>query len=228
MRVYFSDDYTIAEFIIVNCGLHALYWTYVYLCSPPDADEYKRFSDLCAENMEVALASLPLHVPATVDYVMALLSGAFYTTEISKPSLAWILNTKAAELCQTLGYHRCETYKNDHAEDARHKKFLFWAVYILDKGLSLRLGRPSALQDYDITVSYPASDDPHRTAICAFTTLWAKTAQAQGLTYERLYSSEALSQTEDVRRSRVAALAENSEGLEVLAAETIVRFNSVS
>ncbi len=76
MRVYFSDDYSAADFINVNAGLHALFWACSHLISiEPKQDDYGRFSDICGKNTEVALANLPLHLPATIDYVMALLSG---------------------------------------------------------------------------------------------------------------------------------------------------------
>jgi hypothetical protein len=151
---------------------------------------------------------------------------AFYAIEISKPSLCWILITKASELCQTLGYHRAETYKNEDPEDARHKEFLFWAVYLLDRSLCLRLGRSSSIQDYDITVPYPTGTVPHRIAIAEFMKLWIKGSQIQGLIYERLYSPEAVRQPEDVRRSRMQSLVEQLKELEDSTNDVIVSWHS--
>lgn len=223
MRVYFSDDFTVADFIIVNAGLHALFWAHSRLLSPSDRSEHEELSRTCSSNIEVALAGLPLHLPANMDYIMALLSGSFYAIELTKPMLAWVLIVKASELCQTLGFHRLDSYKNDRPEDAQHKQFIFWSMYILEKGLSLRLGRCSTIQDYDITVPYPASDDPRRTAICDFTTTWAKAAKIQGEIYERLYCPEAVAQSDAVRRSRMQTLVQSLEELEAFTVDIYVR-----
>lgn len=241
MSVYFSDDYTEADFIVVNAGLHVLFWTYARIAQPEDVEQHKRMSQLCAANLETALAHLPLHLPATSDHILGLVAGvcllhqcqisdhslivaqAFYAIEISKPSLCWILITKASELCQTLGYHRADTYKDEDPEEARHKEFLFWSVYILDRSLCLRLGRSSSIQDYDISVPYPTGTVPHRIAIAAFMKLWIQGSQIQGLIYERLYCPEAVRQPENVRRSRMESVVGMLEELEVSTEETIVR-----
>ncbi|KAK4448419.1 fungal-specific transcription factor domain-containing protein [Podospora aff. communis PSN243] len=228
MTVYFTDDYSEADFVVVNAGLHILFWTYARLVSDEEATQYLQMSRLCAMNLETALANLPLHLPATSDHILALLSGAFYAIEISKPSLCWILITKASELCQTLGYHRAETYKNEDPEDARHKEFLFWAVYLLDRSLCLRLGRSSSIQDYDITVPYPSGTVPHRIAIAEFMKLWIKGSQIQGLIYERLYSPEAVRQTEVVRRARMQSLVQQLKELEDSTNEVIARYDEWS
>ena len=55
--------------------------------------------------------------------------------------------SSAAGLCQSLGYHRINTMVNDNPEDRQTKIQIFWMIYMLDKTLSLRLGRSSILQD---------------------------------------------------------------------------------
>jgi hypothetical protein len=75
MSVYFSDDYTEADFIVVNAGLHIIFWTYARFVKAEEADHYKRMSQLCAVNLETALAHLPLHLPATSDYILGLVAG---------------------------------------------------------------------------------------------------------------------------------------------------------
>jgi len=77
MNVYFSDDYTEADFIIVNTGLHLLFWTYSSF-TQDEAEEYKRHSRLCAINLETALSNLPLHLPATSDHILALICGVWF------------------------------------------------------------------------------------------------------------------------------------------------------
>jgi len=235
LSVYFSTDYSEADFIIVNMGLRYLFWTYSHEAPPEEREELEEFSRLCSANLETALSILPLHVPATTDMITALILGvtlthipptnlprtdersqAYYTMELSKPSLSWILLSKASELCQTLGYHRIGSFKNDTPEDSRYKQFLFWVVYLLDKGLSLRLGRASTIQDYEITVPYPSREGLHSATkssqcVSAFIRLWIMISQVQGQIYERLYCPEAITQSESVRLSRAQALAERLE-----------------
>ena len=75
---------------------------------------------------------------------------AAYAIELSKPSLCWTMTSNAASLCQSLGYHRYSTMKDDTEEQRTAKVHAFWFIYMLDKNLSLRLGRASSLQDWDM------------------------------------------------------------------------------
>ncbi|KAK0671251.1 putative transcriptional regulatory protein [Cercophora samala] len=217
LSAYMKDDNDLVTLINVNVGLHFLYWA----CAQVDQekkDEFLGYAQMCGSTIETALAHLPLHLPANDDTISALLSGAFYAVEISKPSLAWILTSKASELCQTLGYHR----DNDgyvlfkHGEGAsdtnRHRQhFLFWSVYIVDKNLSLRLGRSSSIQDYDISLPYPSTDDPGKIGITSFFLLWVLSAKIQGHIYVELYSPEAICAKESVKRERVKTLVSRLE-----------------
>ncbi|KAI8410230.1 hypothetical protein FOFC_10084 [Fusarium oxysporum] len=133
-------------------------------------------------------------------------SEAFYAIEISKPSLSWTLSCKASELCQTLGYHRISTMKNDKPREAQRKQFLFWNTYFIDKSLSLRLGRASTIQDWDVTVPLLTSNPPNATPLSAFICLWVATARCQGHIYELLYSPDSMTQSDDVRRFRAQKL----------------------
>ncbi|KAJ9165344.1 Fungal specific transcription factor [Coniochaeta hoffmannii] len=233
LSVYFSTDYSEADFIIVNMGLRYLFWTYSHEAPPEEREELEEFSRLCSANLETALSALPLHVPATTDMITALILGAYYTMELSKPSLSWILLSKASELCQTLGYHRIGSFKNDTPEDSRYKQFLFWVVYLLDKGLSLRLGRASTIQDYEITVPYPSREGLHSATkssqcVSAFIRLWIMISQVQGQIYERLYCPEAITQSESVRLSRAQALAERLEEIGQAQGREMEKMNAIT
>lgn len=74
-RVYFAvDGYSISTFIIVNAGLY-------YLFRENSIDEatirekYSRYQYLCRDNLETALANLPLLLPPRAETVEALLLG---------------------------------------------------------------------------------------------------------------------------------------------------------
>lgn len=97
--------------------------------------------------------------------------------------------------------------ENDSQEVQENKHRLFWSVYCLDKGLSLRLGRASTIQDYDIT-STPTFN---RVDISSFWKtvhyLWVSLARIQGKVYELLYSPVGLSQPESQRVAHARQLA---------------------
>lgn len=84
--------------------------------------------------------------------------------------------------------------KDDHTTRA-DKTRLFWTVFRIDKGLSLRLGRPSTIQEWDVPM--PAKPTEAR---------WSKTASIQGRVYEQLYSVSGLSRPYEERIGTAATL----------------------
>ncbi|KAL6410631.1 hypothetical protein AUP68_07059 [Ilyonectria robusta] len=206
LHVYFSENYSQADFITANAGLLNLFSDYVSR-TPEKEDEMLPYLQMCRSNLETALANLPLHLPATSRMIGALLLGAFHAIDISKPLLCWTLISKAAELCQTLGYHQALSMKNDDTKTIQRKRFLFWNVYMVEKSLSLRLGRASTIPDWDVTVSMPDMEDFYPNPLSPNISLWIMTARCQGSIYELLYSPNSLVQPAQVRQSSVQALA---------------------
>lgn len=90
---------------------------------------------------------------------MALLLGSSYAIEICKPSLCHVMMSTAAGLCQSLGFHRYSTMKDDSEEDRNSKIHVFWMIYMFDKTMSLRLGRASIIQDFDIELPFLDGND---------------------------------------------------------------------
>lgn len=111
---------------------------------------------------------------------------------------AWTYISSAVNHCQTLRYHRLQD-----ASDSKHGagNDLFMSVYRFEKGLSLRLGRPSGIRDAEITL--PIASDGHRAT---------RSARIQGQVYDQLYSPGGLSSSEE--RGRLArALSEEVRGI---------------
>lgn len=108
-----------------------------------------------------------------------------------------------------LGYHRSVTYQNQKADVAANICRLFWTVYLLDKNMSLLLGRASCIQDYDIDVPYPACTGDLVTRAwdegwIAFLSL----GRLQGQIYDRVYSAAALKLAPEVRIHSINELAQ--------------------
>ncbi|KAF7163269.1 hypothetical protein CNMCM5623_008290 [Aspergillus felis] len=217
-EVYFAtEDYSDTTFMVANFGLYHIFLEYSFLAeSPQIRDDYQKYILLCQKNFETVLADLTLLMPARPESIEALTLGAIHATEISKPSFAWTLTSNAARLCQNLGYHRSSSMSQYSDKEKAKAVSLFLCVYCLDKALSLRLGRASSIQDYDITIPEDLGahnvDEPWRTVYH----LWVKTAEIQGKVYEQLYSPAALSGPE---RERVLCARQLASEMEVVVME---------
>lgn len=97
--------------------------------------------------------------------------------------------------------------KNDDTKTIQRKLFLFWNVYMIEKSLSLRLGRASTIPDWAVTVSIPEMEDFYPNPLSPNISLWIRTAKCQGRIYEILFSPNSVLQPDHVRESRVQSLA---------------------
>lgn len=83
-------------------------------------------------------------------------------------------------------------------ECARASKLrLFWTLFRIDKALSLRLGRPSTIQEWDVALP----DDPVEAR-------WTKIADTQGRVYDQMYSLLGMSRPKEERATSARKLAE--------------------
>ena len=123
-------------------------------------------------------------------------------------------------ICQTLGYHRLPVVNATSGASANDdvsndtKSALFWFAYMLDKGLSLRFGRSSMIQDYDIAIPKRMG----RTINVAdfwkeMLNLWIEHAEVMGKAYEQLYSIAALSRPPEQRIESARQLVEAIKGI---------------
>ncbi|KAH8164700.1 hypothetical protein CIB48_g3538 [Xylaria polymorpha] len=214
-QLYFATDGSSeASFIIVNAGL-----TYIFFeasLTAADATKKARYEECRAmsqNNLEIALAQLNMMMPATAENIEALLMGACFCIDESRASVAWIFVSRAAHMCRTLGYHQIHSMKDDMPQTKADKSLLFWCTYMLDKALSLRLGRASVLQDYDISLPHVTPDAKAAYPGKEVMTLWIQHARVLGRIYERLYSPGALRQPASARIEQVAVLAAEQQRL---------------
>jgi hypothetical protein len=110
-------------------------------------------------------------------------------------------------MSQTLGYHRLPTTKVE-SNELLTKKYVFWSVYALDKGLSLRLGRCSIIQDCDISTTLPATpEEPKLLCWHQLTETWIEFARYQGRVFTELYTVASLSGPQAARENKARKLA---------------------
>ncbi|KAK6860911.1 hypothetical protein PG995_004547 [Apiospora arundinis] len=212
LKVMFSPIFSDAEYIIVLWGLTWLFKEISmgitrlgFRLRPEDLD---REATNCRQYLEASLAALPFHLSASIDNVIALGLAANYSIAHSNLSQAWSFISVAAQMCLHLGLHRGAAWRDESPSAHNQNAWLFWNVYALDKGLSLRLGRPSVIQDYDITVPIPTSNTDRHPAIENCLVTWINVSRCQGRIYELLYSPTAMAQDNGVRTSRAQALAD--------------------
>jgi hypothetical protein len=175
----------------------------------PKISAYREYATLSRIQMETAMSQLDLFVPASYENILALLLAASYAIELCKPSICWTLTSTAAGLCQNLGYHRLSSMKDDSEEERSAKLHVFWFIYLIDKTLSLRLGRASAIQDWDMDVPFPVPDVTSPAGMPKGTEMqqyWIKVAQIQGQTYERLFAPAAFLKSEEERNQTAIEL----------------------
>ncbi|KAF7551908.1 hypothetical protein G7Z17_g4686 [Cylindrodendrum hubeiense] len=64
LRIYFSEDFSAADFIIANAGLQQLFLEHS-LSTSADKTKTLEHMQMCRANLETALINLPLHLPGT-------------------------------------------------------------------------------------------------------------------------------------------------------------------
>lgn len=120
---------------------------------------------------------------------------------------AWTLVSTACHLCLDAGLHRLP---NDHpTPDVRKSRLLFWAAYIVDKGLALSFGRASNIQDYDISTAEPDVHEDFKNVTTGENfVVWIHYAEVQGLVYQELYSAQGHRRSATDRAERAQSLAQ--------------------
>lgn len=110
----------------------------------------------------------------------------------------------------------------DTIEERHRKTRLFWSIYSLERGVSLRLARPSTIRDHDITIPEPEPETSTSTATTQSLLESVNAARIYGLVYDDIYSPRALAQPAGTRTARVHALAAEWEEISTSKAEHLV------
>ncbi|KAL6915285.1 hypothetical protein FSST1_006780 [Fusarium sambucinum] len=204
MTVYFSQDYSDAELLIVNLALYYLLSDTSFTASDEERDELgPQHHLLCQQNAETVLARLSLYMPASHDMTMALVMGAIYGVEMSRPSLAWTLICAAYQSAYSLGYHTWARGSNHSSSTPNQCGFLFWAIYYLEKQFCLQQGRCSTIIDSEITIPLPGSPDATSDPAMDYCRLVVRTGWLSNRIYQELYSIQATNLLAEVMKKVV-------------------------
>ncbi|KAK7416494.1 hypothetical protein QQX98_005198 [Neonectria punicea] len=206
VKAYSPGSITDAELIIVHMGL---YW-FFSKCSSTLKDatvqhEYDAQARVCRDNLEIVLSNLSFHTPTTLDYVHAMYLATLYCLQKSKPVAGWAFISKASLLAQALGLQINNFTTTGSFDENQRNVSLFWALYRLEKAISLRLGRSSTMRDHDITVLWPNAERETLPWYWRIPNI-IETASLYGRLFDNIYSPRALSQPVAIRAAHAREL----------------------
>ncbi|KAJ4180911.1 hypothetical protein NW755_011446 [Fusarium falciforme] len=186
--VYFpAQDVSHTIYTIVIAGLYYLFLEQHILASAKATkEEFASYMHICRINLETSLANASVFACPKIETVQALLLGTLYAVHMSRPTVAWFLNSTAANICQIAGFHRHQQSASE-TPAAKLKSALFWQTYINDRALALRLHRAPMIQGYDISIPRAFSfEGPMGLEMSGVALMWLKMAAVQGQVYEKL------------------------------------------
>ncbi|CAG8537243.1 13309_t:CDS:2, partial [Ambispora leptoticha] len=106
-----------------------------------------------------------------VSTVQALILLALREYGSGKVSRAWMYAGMSTRMAQDLGLHRnTEEWDpiNFSHEDKETRKRVFWGCFILDRISSANIGRPLAIDEQDVDVSYPSEQEEDENELLPF------------------------------------------------------------
>ena len=118
------------------------------------------------------------------------------------PQASYMLITAAVSTAKHLGIHSFLKNSTSSETDIRQRRNVFWIIYILDHGASLRSGCPPSFHDDDIGVPLP-DEEPHSGSQGLFRAM-AELALIESRVYSKLYSARGRTRSESERLVDVA------------------------
>ncbi|KAJ5185889.1 Transcription factor [Penicillium cf. griseofulvum] len=212
------------ELIIVHYGLNCLFTG----CATATVDDIAKQDHeaqalICRNSLEMILSNLSFHITTNKDSVCAMYMATIYCLQQGKPFAAWAFISKASLMSQALGMHISHAMLYETAEETDRKIRLFWAIYTVEKEISLRLGRSSTIRDHDITLPRLILDRKMTSLIYHRLPDWIDVASLYGRVYDNIYSPNALAQPISIRASHARSLATEFEGIMAMRAELYKR-----
>ncbi|RKL46987.1 hypothetical protein BFJ72_g2724 [Fusarium proliferatum] len=93
----------------------------------------------------------------SIQQVTLLLVQCFYLLAVSKTDSCWTTLGQAVRIAQSIGLHvESPSPKSRSAIELERRRRAWYSIYVLDRLLSLQLGRPPAIHDQDCSVALPS------------------------------------------------------------------------
>ncbi|WWD03563.1 hypothetical protein V865_001617 [Kwoniella europaea PYCC6329] len=94
-----------------------------------------------------------------INQVQCLTLMAAFQASVNAMPMSWLLAGQALRVAQDLGLHRSTSRLPIPFAEKQLRSRCWWAIYGLERMMSISLGRPLGVDDLDIDVSYPAEID---------------------------------------------------------------------
>ncbi|KFZ20536.1 hypothetical protein V501_00068 [Pseudogymnoascus sp. VKM F-4519 (FW-2642)] len=204
-RIYFPvNPLSTGELTVFHGVLYFSMWeTESTARSGLEAEEVRRYRDICWTNFQAGLEPHELVAIPTYENTLALTMAALDAQMKGKKMLQWNLISSAAKHCLALGYHRNYTFAHLPLSESETRRRLFWHVFMSDSGLSLTLGRAPIIQDYDVDVQpLTVSKDVKRAPWDAAFRSFIQFSIIQASIYRQLYSPSSC-KTDMLERQRM-------------------------
>ncbi|KAF8458322.1 fungal-specific transcription factor domain-containing protein [Terfezia claveryi] len=137
--------------------------------------------------------------------IQAILAMSLFMQGTANPQPSYFLIAAAVRLANSIGMHRRGSWFGLSAVEVEQRRRVFWIMYLLDKEIALRSGRPGAINDDDVNVDLPEEDPADgvgniplaggKTKVNLFR-LIAQFSTIEGKVYMHLYSAKASRQTD--------------------------------
>ncbi|UKZ74707.1 hypothetical protein TrVFT333_002377 [Trichoderma virens FT-333] len=92
--------------------------------------------------------------------VSLLLARCFYLLVVCRTESCWTILGQAVRVAQSIGLHieneESDNIKSRHSPEIEKRRRVWYSIYVLDRLLSLQLGRPPAIHDDDFNVPLPS------------------------------------------------------------------------
>jgi hypothetical protein len=156
----------------------------------------------------LSVQSQLMYYPTPVLAVQALAMMSYFAESIGCPSIQWMMTSTAMRLAVTKGLHRQPSvfWKLPHG-DENQRSYTFWAIYCLERLIEGRSGRPSSIQDDEISCCQPSLHPMDPSISVRYTVAMIKLSQLCSLTNKQLASVPALRSTPEESIRKVADLA---------------------
>ncbi|KAG4277351.1 hypothetical protein FPRO04_07648 [Fusarium proliferatum] len=93
----------------------------------------------------------------SIQQVTLLLVQCFYLLAVSKTDSCWTTLGQAVRIAQSIGLHvESPSPKSRSGIELERRRRTWYSIYVLDRLLSLQLGRPPAIHDQDCSVALPS------------------------------------------------------------------------
>ncbi|RAK75782.1 transcription factor domain-containing protein [Aspergillus fijiensis CBS 313.89] len=214
--IYFPLDPVPAGTYTLFYGLFFYIIRDYFHAQDPDLAHYDLSSALetCEKQLDSGLREPAIMVEPTLEKIQALLIGITKSQEEFDIQRCWTYLSLAFNMCQTMGLHRRTALKNDPLPIAEAKRHAFWALYTIDKNISLNIGLTSHFQDHDIDADlFMPSEDPKQRPWDLMSIVRMEFASIQGKVYDQLYSTSACRAGDEQRAVAIEKLSSDLEAV---------------